>query len=46
MIEKAVQSVLYKGFRTADISEDKQKIISTKEMGKAVINELKLLSGK
>tara|TARA_B100001175_G_scaffold164688_1_gene139611 strand:- start:103 stop:1215 length:1113 start_codon:yes stop_codon:yes gene_type:complete len=46
MIEKAVQSVLFKGLRTADIAEDGKNIISTKEMGKAVINELKILTGK
>ena len=45
LIEKAVQSVLSKGLRTEDISEDKKNAISTKEMGKAVINELNILSG-
>ena len=45
LVEKAVQSVLLKGFRTADIKDGAKKIISTKEMGNAVIEELKILSG-
>ena len=45
LIEKAVQNVLNKGLRTADIKEGAEKIISTKEMGKAVIEELSVLSG-
>ncbi len=45
LVENAVQNVLLKGLRTADIKEGAQKIISTKEMGDAVINELKILSG-
>ncbi len=45
LVEKAVQSVLLKGLRTADISDGADKIISTKEMGDAVIEELKILSG-
>ena len=45
LIEKAVQNVLLKGLRTADIKDGADKIISTKEMGVAVIEELKFLSG-
>ncbi len=45
LVENAVQSVLLKGLRTADIKEGADKIISTKEMGDAVIEELKILSG-
>ena len=45
LIETAVQNVLLNGFRTADIKEGAKKIISTKEMGDAVIEELKILSG-
>ena len=45
LVEKAVQNVLLKGLRTADIKDGAKKIISTKEMGDAVIEELKLLSG-
>jgi len=45
LVESAVQNVLLKGFRTSDIKEGAKKIISTKEMGDAVIEELKILSG-
>ena len=45
LVEKAVQSVLLKGLRTADIKDGADQIISTKEMGDAVIEELKILSG-
>ena len=45
LIEKALQNILLKGLRTADIKEGAEKIISTKEMGDAVIEELKILSG-
>tara|TARA_Y100001970_G_scaffold244788_1_gene311282 strand:- start:83 stop:1195 length:1113 start_codon:yes stop_codon:yes gene_type:complete len=45
IIEKAVQNVLLKGFRTEDIKKGAKKIISTKEMGDAIIDELKILSG-
>ena len=45
LVEKAVQSVLLKGLRTADINDGADKVISTKEMGDAVIEELKILSG-
>ena len=45
LIEKAVQNVLLKGLRTADIKDGADKIISTKEMGVAVIEELKIISG-
>ena len=44
-LEKAVQNVLLKGLRTADIKDGAKKIVSTKEMGDAVIEELKILSG-
>ena len=42
LVEKAVQNVLLKGLRTADIKERAEKIISTNEMGDAVI-ELSLI---
>ena len=45
LVENAVQNVLLKGLRTEDIKEGSEKIISTKEMGNAVIEELKILSG-
>ncbi len=46
LVENAVQNVLLKGLRTADIKDGAEKIISTKEMGGAVIEELKILSGQ
>ena len=46
LIEKAIQNVLLKGFRTPDIKQKNEIAISTQEMGKAVINELNILSGK
>ena len=45
LVENAVQAVLSKGLRTADISDGADKIVSTQDMGKAVIEELKNLSG-
>ena len=45
LIEKAVQGVLSKGLRTADINDGFNEVISTQEMGKAVIEELKKISG-
>jgi len=46
LIEHAVQNVLSKGLRTADIKQGSENAISTQEMGKAVINELAILIGK
>ena len=46
LIEKAVQKVLNKGLRTPDIKNNSEIAISTKEMGKAVIQELNILIGK
>ena len=45
LVEKAVQNVLLKGLRTADIKDGADKVISTQDMGDAVIEELKILSG-
>ena len=45
LIEEAVQNVLLKGLRTADIKDGADKVISTQEMGDVVIEELKILSG-
>lgn len=39
-IEKAVEAVLNKGFRTADIAEQGVKPISTVQMGDAVVKEI------
>ena len=46
LIEMAVQNVLLKGKRTADIKQEGENAISTEDMGKAVIAELSILSGK
>ena len=46
LIEQAVQNLLFKGFRTPDIKKDNQNAVTTKEMGKAVVEELNILSGK
>ena len=44
------QKVLLKGLRTLDISNNlyssKETIVSTQEMGQAVIDQLTILSGK
>ena len=45
LVENAVQAVLSKGLRTVDISYGADKVVSTQDMGKAVIEELKNLSG-
>ena len=44
LIERAVQSVLSLGLRTSDISDGANKVVSTQDMGKAVIEELKKLN--
>ena len=46
LIEQAVQNLLSKGLRTPDIKKDNQNAVTTKEMGKAVVEELNILSGK
>jgi len=46
MIEQAVQNVLSKGLRTPDIKQGAVKIVSTSEMGQAVIDELTKLIDK
>ena len=46
LIEKSIQSVLSKGLRTLDIKEKDGNVVSTKEMGAAVIKELTIISGK
>ena len=40
LLEKAVTSVLAKGYRTADIMQEGAKKLSTSEMGDAIITEL------
>jgi 3-isopropylmalate dehydrogenase len=44
MIEKAISSVLDKGLRTADIKGNASSIVSTVEMGEAIVAELKVLA--
>ena len=46
MIEQAVQNVLSKGLRTPDIKQGAVKIVSTSEMGQAVINEITKIINK
>ena len=46
LIKKAIQNVLQKGLRTADLKQSNDEIISTQQMGKAVIDELNILVGK
>ncbi len=40
-IFKAVEAVLDKGLRTADIAAEGEKVIGTKEMGEAILKEIK-----
>src|SRR5271167_3788677 len=44
LIDAAIAAVLAKGLRTADIKSDGAKIVSTSEMGEAVVGELERLS--
>jgi 3-isopropylmalate dehydrogenase len=44
MIEKAIAQVLEKGLRTGDIMQAGQRLVSTGEMGQAVIGELESLA--
>ena len=46
LIETSVQNILSKGFRTADIKQDDERAISTQEIGKKIIDELDILSGR
>ena len=45
LIEQAVQNVLSLGIRTADIKQGALNLVSTSEMGDAVIDELKKITG-
>ncbi|MEE2745713.1 MAG: 3-isopropylmalate dehydrogenase [Pseudomonadota bacterium] len=40
LIDQAVQNVLNQGLRTADIMENGKKIVSTSQMGNAIVSEL------
>src|SRR5271156_515750 len=44
LLDAAIAAVLAKGLRTADIKSDGAKIVSTSEMGEAVVGELEKLS--
>jgi len=43
-IDRAIASVLARGLRTADIKSDGSKVVSTAEMGDAIIEEVKQLA--
>src|SRR3954452_13059858 len=43
LIDKAIAAALAKGLRTADIKSEGCKIVSTKEMGEAIMGELETL---
>ena len=45
LINEAVENVLAKGFRTADLKRENENQISTSDMGNAVIKELNTLNG-
>jgi 3-isopropylmalate dehydrogenase len=40
VLEAAIAAVLAKGLRTADIKSDGAKVVSTSEMGAAIVGEL------
>jgi 3-isopropylmalate dehydrogenase len=42
-LDAAIAATLAKGLRTADIKSDGTKVISTAEMGEAVVGELERL---
>ena len=44
LLEKAVGAVLESGVRTRDIQQAGKKLVSTKEMGEAVVNTLERLA--
>jgi 3-isopropylmalate dehydrogenase len=44
LIDKAIIATLDKGLRTADIKSEGSKMVSTKEMGEAIIGELEKLA--
>ena len=45
LLDAAIAAMLAKGLRTADIKSDGAKIVSTSEMGEAVVGELERLVG-
>jgi 3-isopropylmalate dehydrogenase len=44
-IDQAISAALAKGLRTADIKSDRSKVVSTTEMGSAILAELEHLAG-
>jgi 3-isopropylmalate dehydrogenase len=44
MIDQAIAAALAKGLRTADIKSEGTKVISTTEMGSAILAELEALA--
>jgi 3-isopropylmalate dehydrogenase len=40
LLDQAIAAALAKGLRTADIKSERCKIVSTKEMGEAIMGEL------
>ncbi len=46
MIDQAIAATLAKGLRTADIKSEGTKVVSTAEMGSAILAELETLAGQ
>ena len=44
LIDKAIAATLDKGLRTADIKSDGTKVVSTSEMGSAILSEMETLA--
>jgi 3-isopropylmalate dehydrogenase len=44
LIDAAIAAALAKGLRTADVKSDGAKVVSTSEMGEAIIGELEQLT--
>jgi 3-isopropylmalate dehydrogenase len=44
-LDSAIAAVLAKGLRTADIKSDGTTVVSTSEMGEAVVKEMQALQG-
>src|SRR5208282_3208150 len=46
LLDTAIAAVLAEGLRTADIKSDGAKVVSTSEMGEAIVGELEQLTAK
>jgi 3-isopropylmalate dehydrogenase len=44
LLDQAIAGALAKGLRTADIKSEGCKIVSTKEMGEAIVGEVEKLA--